>query len=398
MKIVADENIPLINEFFSDIGDVQLHPGRTLSAEQVHDADILLVRSVTKVNPSLLEGSNVKFVGTATIGVDHVDTHYLHQHGIGFSSAPGCNANSVVDYVMSVLSVLSVFEEGERDGVDPFHKTVGIVGCGNVGGLLAKRLKGLGVTCLLCDPPLAEEQAGSDVPPNLKTGYVSLEEALQADVVSLHTPLTAEGDHPTYHLLNESTLRLLKPGAILINSGRGPVIDNQALLTMLEQSSAPTVVLDVWESEPDISLPLLKQVALGTPHIAGYSFDGKCRGTEMIYEAACRFFGMPRRKKMGQFMPEPSLAGLRFSDEVVKLDAINIATRSCYDVRRDDALFRRTMLNENAQDIELRSKSFDLLRKNYPVRREFSTLKISAKNCDGKVLSALRYAGFNLKD
>ncbi|KXS48672.1 MAG: erythronate-4-phosphate dehydrogenase, partial [Marinobacter sp. T13-3] len=303
MLIVADENIPLLESFFTDIGEIRRVAGRHMTADDVRDADVLLVRSVTPVGPELLEGSRVRFVGTATIGTDHVDVDWLKEQGIGFSAAPGCNANSVVEYVLSVLSL-----HAERCGLaDGNELSVGIVGVGNVGGCLARRLQRLGFKVLLCDPPRAEAE-GAEGPE-----FASLEEVLKCDVISLHTPLTREGSHPTYHMLDESRLSQLISNQLLINSGRGEVIDNQALKARLTQDNAPSVALDVWENEPGIDPELVDAVWLATPHIAGYSLEGKVRGTEMIYQALSHYLGLPVRKKAGQYLPEPPLSKLTFT-------------------------------------------------------------------------------------
>ncbi|MBC7182561.1 MAG: 4-phosphoerythronate dehydrogenase, partial [Marinobacter sp.] len=234
MLIVADENIPLLDSFFGDFGEVRRVSGRSMTAGDVRDADILLVRSVTRVNRELLEGSRVRFVGTTTIGTDHVDLDWLEQEGIQFSAAPGCNANSVAEYVLAVLSLYA-----EKRGLTDWTRlSVGIVGVGNVGGELARKLEKLGFDVRLCDPPRADLE--QDGPP-----FVSLAEAMTCDVVSLHTPLTREGDHPTFHMIGEPELDSLGADQLLINSGRGEVIDSVALQARLGRGDAPVVALDV---------------------------------------------------------------------------------------------------------------------------------------------------------
>ncbi len=376
MKIVADENIPLIHKFFDDVGSVTTYPGRTLSNETVADADVLLVRSVTRVDEALLAGSKVKFVGTCTIGCDHVDVEYLRQNGIQFASAPGCNANSVVEYVISCLSVLT-----EIRGINLDNITVGIVGCGNVGGRLAERLKRLGIRYLSNDPLIDQ------------TDMVSFEEILNCDVISLHTPLTKQGDHPTYHLFNSAVLSQLNERQILINTGRGAVVDGAALKEKLQKEPNFTAILDVWEEEPAIDKGLAQLVTIGTPHIAGYSFDGKVAGTEMIYQALCRNFGLPVRHKAGQFMPEPPLAKMAFTSQADLDWAMHTAIRACYDVRHDHCSFMATLHSDESE----RKRAFDMLRKNYRSRREFSTVKVTLKNTDASMHSMFKALGFNLK-
>jgi len=355
MKIVADENIPSVTEAFSSLGEVTLVHGRSLQPEQVRDADILLVRSVTRVDETLLAGSRVRFVGSATIGFDHVDREYLAAHGIGFATAPGSNAISAAEYVVSALLVLS-----EQPGFALAEKTVGIIGCGNVGSRVRVRLTALGMRCRVNDPPLQASGAQDE--------FVSLREALACDIVTVHVPLERGGSHPTFHLIDAAALARLRPGAIFINTARGAVADNAALLAALQARTDLTAVLDVWEGEPSISLPLLEQVALGTPHIAGYSLDGKLRGTSMIYRAACDFLGATAtwdvRSVLPPVGPVDVSAAAGSSSEVLARAAV----LGCYDVRDDDRRLRR--LFEIARQAQ--PATFDRLRKDYPVRREFA--------------------------
>ena len=345
MKIVADENMPLVREMFSPYGEVVTYPGRKLTAEHVWDADALLVRSVTEVNSGLLEGSRVKFVGSATIGVDHVDQQYLDQREICFANAPGCNANSVVQYVLSVLFTLRS---------DWMEQTIGIVGCGNVGGRLYRVLTKLGVRCRCYDPFLTKEKI-----PDL----VSFDDVLQSDVLCLHTPLTSEGTFPTYHLLDEAALAQLSPKALLINAGRGAVVDNAALLRLLPDKSWQ-VALDVWEQEPDIVLPLLEQVNIGTPHIAGYSDDGKVNGTGMIRDAFCTWQGLG--------VPEIDLS----PDQPIPVTASSLtqAVLATYNVVEEDRRMRQALLAERVNVPSV----FDRLRKTYPQRLEFQHYRIES--------------------
>ncbi|MDL0429861.1 4-phosphoerythronate dehydrogenase PdxB [Marinobacter sp. TBZ242] len=383
MLIVADENIPLLDSFFGDIGDIRPVSGRTMTAADVQNADILLVRSVTRVNRALLEGSRVRFVGTCTIGTDHVDLEWLESSGIAFSAAPGCNANSVVEYVLSVISL-----HAERRGVADWSKlSVGIVGAGNVGGELAHKLDRLGFDVLLCDPPRAEREGDEG------QEFASLSEVMACDVVTLHTPLSREGGHATLHMFDQEKLSALREHQLLINTSRGEVIDTSALLARLDEPNAPTVVLDVWEHEPRIHTELLDRVWLATPHIAGYSLEGKVQGSELVYQALSRNMGLPVRKKAGQFLPEPALSKLSFTSAAVEMDSANIAMRSCYDPRRDDARMRLAM----ALPAEERGQAFDRLRREYPVRREFSSVKIQLKGTSKSMQDTFRALGFKLK-
>lgn len=380
MRIVADENVPLLEKFFSELGQIHTYPGRQIGPDQVKDADVLIVRSVTKVDKNLLENSRVRFVGTCTIGKDHVDGRYLREKNIGFASAPGCNANSVVEYVLSALSVIA-----EKKAVPLNRLSVGIVGYGNVGSLLAKRLKRLEVNCLVNDPPLAEL--------NTDMAFVSLDEVLKCDVVTIHTPLTDTGPHPTKHLFSSPVLEQMSSKQVLINSGRGAVVDNEALLQKLIDEPEFLAILDVWENEPNINLELAKRVFLSSPHIAGYSLDGKVKGTEQVYQAVCQYFGLPIRCKAGQYMPEPPLAKMTFTSQAEAEWAMHTALRACYDIRHDHSLLQRTLHLPEAE----RGLAFDRLRKEYRLRREFSAVKVTLKNADAQTNGYFKALGFNLK-
>ncbi|MBS3803428.1 MAG: 4-phosphoerythronate dehydrogenase PdxB [Oleiphilaceae bacterium] len=388
MLIVADENIPLLDSFFEDIGEIRQVSGRELSAADVKDADVLLVRSVSRVDQALLAGSRVKFVGTATIGTDHVDVAWLASQGIHFASAPGCNANSVVEYVLSILSL-----HAERLDLKDWNTlSVGIVGAGNVGGALWRILCRLGIRVKAYDPVREALEAETGAPEKAET-FSSLEAVLACDVVTLHTPLTRAGDFPTHGMIGRERLAALTENQLLINSGRGDVIDEAALLDRLASAGAPSVVLDVWEREPDINADLLRQVWLGTPHIAGYSLEGKIQGTEMIYQALCTFLGLPARKQSGQFMPEPPLSKLSFTRAAQAREAADVAMRSCYDPRRDDARFRHKMKVAS----EHPGQAFDQFRRDYPVRREFSSTKIQLKGTSRSLQDKFKALGFRLK-
>lgn len=378
MQIVADENIPLLDQFFSEFGDIVRVPGRTMTAADVADADILIVRSVTEVNEQLLAGSKVKFVGTATIGTDHIDLDYLEKAGIGFRSAPGCNAQAVVDYVLSALSVLV-----DSRGIAFTELSVGIVGLGNVGLLLRNRLEEMDVEVIGVDPFKDPEDVGV---------LSSFEEALSADVVTFHTPMTKSGDHPTWHMLNAETLAKMKPDACLINAARGAVVDNAALLEHLKANDDFSAILDVWEGEPEINTELLDYCWLGTPHIAGYSLDGKMRGTEMVYHGVCEFFGLPIRCKLAQFLPEPGIKRVNFTEQAPVHQALRTAIRAAYEIRVDDGVLRSAMRRSK----NLR-ETFDRLRKEYPLRRDTPTLRVGVPARAHDLMDALTSAGFDVR-
>ncbi|CDL82494.1 Erythronate-4-phosphate dehydrogenase [Xenorhabdus szentirmaii DSM 16338] len=377
VKILVDENMPYAEELFQQLGEVQAIPGRPVPEGVLAHADAFMVRSVTKVNEPLLQGSSVKFVGTATAGMDHVDQKWLAQAGIGFSAAPGCNAIAVVEYVLSALMLLA-----EQDQFQLKDKTVGIIGVGNVGGRLAERLAALGVKTLLCDPPRSDRGDEGEFWPLEKL-------VKEADILTFHTPLNQSGPYRTYHLADAGLLSALPDNRILINASRGEVVDNQALLSILqngkESGKKLRVVLDVWEPEPNLSLPLLDLVDIGTPHIAGYTLEGKARGTTQVFEAYCEFLGQPRKTALSELLPTPDFSQIVLHGEVTQ-SILKRLMHLVYDVRRDDAPLRQVAGQEGA---------FDRLRKEYPERREWSSLTIY---CDSeKSAQLLSQIGFNAK-
>lgn len=362
MKIFYDENMPFAQEFFGDLGELHAFVGRELTAQQVKSADVLLVRSITKVNQALLaSNSTCQFVGTATIGVDHIDQTYLSERGITFTAAPGCNAISVAEYVISALVVLA-----ERYLIDLFSLTVGIVGGGNTGTRLSEKLSALGIKYLICDPLLAAKQQYNSQD---KRVYSSLDDVLACDVVSLHVPIVENGAQPTFHLLNEKRLKQLHEKQILINACRGEVIDNKALLALKKQGHGLKVVLDVWENEPTILHELIAYTEISSAHIAGYSLEGKARGTEMLYQALCQQLNLPIEKHLSDFLPPASITEVEINQPFEQI-LLNQLVKMVYDVRRDDGIFRETIL----------SHGFDHIRKTYPARREFSAVKVSMTN------------------
>lgn len=280
MKVVVDNKIPYIKEAVSRIADeVVFLPGADFTKESVKDADALIVRTRTRCDRGLLEGTRVKFIATATIGYDHIDTEYCREAGITWTNCPGCNAGSVEQYVRSALGLLQ-----RKKGLDLKNATIGVVGVGHVGSRVARMAGELGMKVLLNDPPRADRG---------ESGFVGLATiARECDVITFHTPLNRDGAYRTYHLADEDFLFSLKRTPYLINSSRGEVVDTASLLAALAAGRVKDAVIDTWEHEPDISKELLEEAFLATPHIAGYSADGKANATRMSLEALCRFFGV----------------------------------------------------------------------------------------------------------
>ena len=369
MKIVADVNIPFVKRAFADFGTVHTVDGRSLDRVAVTDAEILLVRSVTKVDEALLAGSKVRFVATATIGMDHVDLGYLSRSGIGFAGAPGSNANSVAEYVLSALLCCS-----RRTGRQLSDLTLGIVGVGCVGSHVQRLAAILGMRCLLNDPPRARFTGDTE--------FVPLDELLaKSDVVTLHVPLTAGAVDPTVHMVNEHFIGAMKQGAWFLNTSRGGVVDETALRSLRHRLEM--VVLDVWENEPAISLETLEIADIATPHIAGYSFDGKVGGTRMIHDAACAFFGRPGSPVLDDVLQLPAT----FLDLASAPDAIHAAVVGAYPILVDDRRLRAIVGCEPSA----RGAHFDHLRHTYPRRLEFRHFLVPSSASEAGTLSRLGF-------
>lgn len=358
LRILADENIPLVEEAFGELGAVERVPAQAITATKVRPVDVLLVRSVTRVGPALLEGSAVCFVGSATIGTDHINHEYLAAEGISFAHAPASNADSVADYVVAALIVLA-----RRSASALTDRTVGIIGCGNIGRRVGRRLAALGVSVRRNDP-LRAEAAGR------QHDFVSLDTVLEtADTITLHVPLTTEGAHPTYHLFDEATLERVQPGTWLVNTSRGSVVHGAALLDALTTGHVDRAVLDVWEHEPTPDEALVWAASLATPHIAGYAFDGKVRGTTLLYKALCGHLGVD-----GTWDPatalrpaDPDVLRCRPPDpRLPRTEWLHQLTRQAYDVQADDANLRRILSMPSGD----RGAYFRHLRSTYPRRRE----------------------------
>jgi len=372
LSIVADRQILLAEETFSSFGDIELVDGRSIDQSTVKNTDVLLVRSVTQVNESLLKNSNISFVGSATSGIDHIDTDYLKKSNINFVHAPGSNARSVAEYVLS-----SLFATAEFNNFDLTEKTVGIIGCGQVGSRVKRFLESLGVRCLLNDPPLAEHSSTDS--------FVSLERILEADIITVHVPLTTEGKYPTSRLVDKSFLDRLKTDVVMINTSRGEVVDEPALSLFKETNPEATLILDVWCSEPDININLLQETFIGTPHIAGYSYDGKLKATNILAKAL-QTMTNNMLDNAQVLTAEPVTDAIEYNDDT----AVQLAVMQTYDVR-SDAIALRELLS---MPREVRGKYFDSLRKNYPIRREFTNRHINTKKLNNEMNQCLLELGF----
>ncbi|MHC4741472.1 MAG: 4-phosphoerythronate dehydrogenase [Planctomycetota bacterium] len=381
MKIVADANIPFVRECFSSIGDVELLGGRQITPDAVVEADILLVRSITPVNAGLLAESRVKFVATATIGFDHVDIDYLERNNIGFASAPGSNANSAAEYVIAAM-----LEVAQKYAITLEDSSIGIIGVGNVGGRLVKKCDALGMQLKLNDPPL-HRQTGDPK-------FLPLEELYDCDFLTLHTPLTYEGQDKTFHLADEKFFKSLVRKSVFINASRGAVVDSSALIAAINADALRAVVLDVWENEPNIDSELLKMVDIGTPHIAGYSLDGKIAGMIMIYHAVCEHFDIEPQHSIEDFLPEPEVPRLRLDpDPQNQQQTLLTAVQAVYDIRKDDVRLRGIRSSRAGEAGEF----FDNLRKEYAVRREFQNTSVTLEDPGEPLARKLAGIGFKVE-
>lgn len=374
MKIVADDKIPNLKGVFEPYAKVVYKPGKDIVKSDVQDADVLIVRTRTKCNEGLLKGTKVKMVATATIGTDHMDLAWLESAGIKWCNAPGCNSGSVRQYIASLLSHLIL------GGTVPSETTVGIVGVGMVGSKIETLAKTLGFKVLLNDPPRQRREGG--------TGFCDLPELLRnSDIVTFHTPLNRDGRDISFHLLNGDTLSQLKEGAIVINSSRGEVTDTQTMLEGLEKGKISRLALDVWENEPNIDPALHQKVWIGTPHIAGYSVDGKANGTIMTVHAIAEEFGLPLTQWQPESlaMPPYPLIKLAGSNEEPYITAAR-AILSSYNILDDDARLRA------------KPDEFEKQRGAYPLRREFHVWKIAPHaNSSAAEIAMLKNLGFQIK-
>ena len=371
MKIVADNNIPFLKGALEPFAEVVYLPGKDIDKEVLRGADALLIRTRTKCTESLLEGTSVKFIGTATIGFDHMNTSYCEKNGIKWTNAPGCNSSSVQQYIAAaLLKLASDFRFSLKD------KTLGIVGVGNVGSKVEKIARAIGMNVMLNDPPRARLEGD--------TNFHSLSTILhQSDIITIHVPYNVVGEDCTYHLLNELSFKKMNKGTWLFNSSRGEVIKTSALKQALMSGKLSGAVLDVWENEPDIDIELMAKTFIATPHIAGYSTDGKANGTAMIVNSLCEYFKLPFKSWYPVNVPPPS-------DPDIDIDCKG---------KSDEEIIREAVshtYNISVDDINLRfsPSDFEKLRGDYPLRREFPSYRFTLKNGTKKVQKILETIGF----
>lgn len=380
MKIVADSAIPFVDFAFGSYGDLVKLESKLIDSNAVRDADAIIVRSETKIDERLIAGSNVQFVGTATIGTDHVDADFLKSKGIAFASAPGSNSNAVVQYVYAALFTLAKRKHFLLKG-----KTLGVVGVGNIGSKIVRIGKKLGMDVLENDPPL---QRATQEP-----RFVALDDLMRSDFITIHVPFTRTGSDPTFHLFDRKRLSLMKRGSILINSSRGGVVDNNALGSSLMTGTIGEAVLDVWENEPKIDVDLLGKCAIGTPHIAGYSIDGKVNATKMILKAFCEHFDLRQSRDFSSLIPPPQLPVIEIDNP--SSDVENILSRvigHCYNIERDDEALRRITAVEMAE----RGTFFKRLRSSYHFRHEFSNYESRISGEGERLKEILTAFGFKV--
>jgi erythronate-4-phosphate dehydrogenase len=373
MKIVADDKIPFLKGVLEQYAEVVYIPGNKIARNDLMDTDALLIRTRTKCTEALLKGTNVKFIGTATIGFDHIDTGYCKRKNIFWTNAPGCNSSSVQQYIAAVLlKMASEFRFSLKD------KTIGIIGVGNVGAKVEKFARIMGMKVLLNDPPRARREGGKK--------FINLATALfESDIVTVHVPLNVVGEDCTYHMFNSQAFKKMKKGTWFINSSRGEVNDTVALKKVLASGKLGGAVLDVWEHEPDIDLDLMAGTFLATPHIAGYSTDGKANGTSLVVNSLCRHYNLPLTSWYPGDVPEP------------EKPSISIICKGQTDeeiIRK--AVFHTYNIDEDNMNLRFNPSDFEKLRGDYRNRREFGAFTVSLSGGSKQVRKKLEQTGFNV--
>jgi erythronate-4-phosphate dehydrogenase len=400
MKIVIDRNMPYAKEAFSTLGEVLARDGRQLTVADVRDADALFTRSTTRISAALLAGSSVRYYGSAVIGTDHIDIPYLEKQQIPWVAAPGCNAESVANYVTSALLWLGGQHRFTLKG-----KTIGIIGCGNVGSKVLRHADALGLKILVSDPPKQRAEDGgqrSDLP------YVALQQLLaESDIVTCHVPLTKTGQDATFQMLDTPQFAQMKPGVIFINAARGAILSTDALLGVLGTRIAHTVI-DCWEGEPTYRTDLLARVDIATPHIAGHSYEGKVNGTKIIYKAYLAWLAetsadLVLRERAKELLreeaieklfalppppvPHIDLPSIKESEEVLRQAVLRV-----YDIEADSLRLKRSCV----EDAVARAAAFDQQRSKYPMRREFTSTTVTLAKASPGLCATLQGLGFKV--
>lgn len=379
-KIVIDDAVPYAKEIFGHLGEVHLLPGKSIDHQTVQDAHALIIRSRTQINAQLLENTSVQFVGSTVVGLDHVDQAFLKNQGIAFFSAQGCNANSVAEFVINAL-----FEVAHAKNLSLQGKTLGVIGAGNVGSRLIAKAEKLGMECFVNDPPKQriEPQAHH---------YCTLEKALTADIISVHTPLTFDGDFPTWNLIDAQKLAQIQPQQILINAARGGIINESAWI----HTQTLANIIDCWENEPFINEALYQTAFFATPHIAGHSFEAKLAGSTMVYQAYCDFLKQPTQQTWQHLLPSPDFAidGKQLLKEnsansLGTQDFLRNLFKKCHDIFQDHQGICAKTHNET-------EKKYEFFRRNYPIYHEWQQHCVSSTG-DAEVDKLLKSLGFNLK-
>jgi erythronate-4-phosphate dehydrogenase len=374
MKIVADDNIPFLKGALEPHAEVEYIPGKQINKEILKDSDALLIRTRTKCTENLLEGTSIRFIGTATIGFDHIDTHYCNRKNIKWTNAPGCNSNSVQQYIAAALLKISTeYLFNLKD------KTLGIIGVGNVGSKVEKFARTLGMNVLLNDPPRARLEG--------KKNFHSLNTVLsESDIVTVHVPLNVVGEDCTYHLFDEKNFKKIRKGAWFFNTSRGEVTDSYAFKKVLASGRLSGAVIDVWENEPDIDLELMGQAFIATPHIAGYSTDGKANGTSMVVNTLCKYFNLPMVNWYPPNVPPPAFPYISIDckdkppEEIIR-EVVNIA----YNIEEDNKMLRCS------------PSDFEKQRGDYRIRREFASYFVELENGSERIKKTIADLGFKIK-
>jgi erythronate-4-phosphate dehydrogenase len=380
VKIVCASSVLFAREAFETLGETVVLPDASITPADLKDADALIVRSKTLVNERLIENTRLSFIGTATAGTDHLDIDYLNHIPLAWAAAPGCNANSVSEYFTAAMLCLA-----RRHGFELEGKKVGIIGVGQVGSRVLQKAEALGLMVLRNDPPL---QAATGDPL-----FLPLEEVLgEADILTMHVPLEYGGRYPTNQMANCKFFAGFKPGCVFINASRGEVVDTEALLYAMEHGAVLHAVLDVWENEPVISRAMIKKANLATPHIAGYSFEGRLNGTWAVYQELCHFLEVEPKWRPDEHVfpkaPEVQVDALGLSDEAALWEIV----RRAYDIEKDDAALRAGPTDNDASW----GMHFNELRRNYPPRREFQSVRVQLRHAGTGLLEKAAALGFQI--